>query len=87
MTPNELTARVAAILTTLEETNSGTPESNLYLFCGTNMDDWLLVRRMLVNCGYVTITSSWVELTEKGREVAEKINGALKNAAPKENAS
>lgn len=77
MTNNELTARVAAIVATLDELG-GTPESNLYIFFDMNMDDWQLARRMLLGAGLVTILGHWVELTAKGRALAARINEATK---------
>ena len=76
MDKNMLMARVAAILTTLDEVG-GTPESNLYLLCDTNMDDYQVLRRILIDAKWVKISSNYVTLTEAGKTTAQRINKAI----------
>ena len=76
MDKNMLMARVAAILTTLDEVG-GTPESNLYLLCGTNMDDYQVLRRILIDAKWVKISNNYVTLTETGKTTAQRINKAI----------
>ncbi len=76
MDKNVLLTRIAAIVTTLEETD-GTPESMLYIFCDMNMGDYEVIRNVLVKAGYVTIKGNYVTLTETGREIACKLNKVI----------
>ena len=76
MTKDVLLARIAAIVTTLEETN-GSPESMLYIFCEMNIQDYELIRDVLVKAGYVTIKGNYVTLTEAGKETAAKLNAVI----------
>lgn len=77
MTKNDVLTRVAAIVTTLEETN-GSPESMLYIFCEMNMQDYELIRDVLVKAKLVTIKGHYVTLTEEGKKTAQKLNEAIK---------
>lgn len=77
MTQNDLTALVAATVSTLAETNSGAPESTLYLLCGTDMRKWQLLRQVLVSADLVTIRANFVTLTDKGRELGARLNTAI----------
>ena len=76
MTKDVLLTRIAAIVTTLEETN-GSPESMLYIFCEMNIQDYELIRDVLVKAGYVTIKGNYVTLTEAGKETAAKLNAVI----------
>ena len=76
MTKNLLLTRIAAIVTTLDETN-GSPESMLYIFCEMNMNDYEMIRDILVKAGYVTIKGNYVTLTLEGKETAIKLNAAI----------
>ena len=74
-------ARVAAILATLEETN-GSPESILYIFCDSNLEEWHFIRGILLEAKLIEINAHYVTLTAKGQETAQKLNAAT---AKKEN--
>ena len=76
MDKNELLTRIAAILTTLDETK-GSPESMLYIFMGMDMDKWSQVRNILIDADLVQIKSHYVTLTPKGKETAQKLNKAI----------
>ena len=69
-------AKIAAVIATLDETN-GSPESMLYIFFDMNMDVWTRVRDVLLEGDMITIKGNYVTLTEKGREIARKINAEL----------
>ena len=77
MTKDVLLTRIAAIVTTLEETN-GSPESMLYIFCEVNMNDYQMIRGILVKAGYVTIRGNYVTLTQSSKETAARLNAAIK---------
>lgn len=77
MTRNELTAIVAAILTTMHEADSGVIESHLYMLCGMDMDKWDTLRGIIVRAGWVNIKGHYVTLTPKGTEMAIEIQKAL----------
>jgi hypothetical protein len=76
MSRNELLVKVAAILSTLEETN-GSPESMLYIFCDMNMDKWQYLRSILLSANFIQIRGHFVTLTEDGRIKANTINQAI----------
>lgn len=77
MSKDVVLTRVAAIVTTLDEMD-GSPESMLYIFCEMNMDDYQMIRDILVKAGFVTINGNYVTLTASGKETAKKLNVALK---------
>lgn len=73
----ELLIRVAAILTTLAETN-GSPESMLYVaVAGMNITDWQAIRNTMIASGWIKVSAHYVTLTDSGRKIATEINAAL----------
>jgi hypothetical protein len=78
MNKNEILSRVAAIITTLDETN-GSPESMLYIFFDMNMDLWTKVRCILVETDLVQIKGNFVTLTANGRATAQRLNKVISN--------
>ena len=76
MTKYVLLTRIAAIITTLDETN-GSPESMLYIFCGMDMQAYEAIRDILVEANLVTIKGHYVTLTSEGKITAAKINAAI----------
>lgn len=74
--------RIAAIVSTLEETN-GSPESMLYIFCNMDMNAWHSLRNILIGANLISIKGNYVTLTTKGKEMATKINETLKQNAAK----
>lgn len=79
MTKDVVITRIAAIVSTLEDVN-GTPESMLYILCDMNMDDWQMIRDILIRANLVTIKGHYVTLTEQGKETANKLNSVIKEA-------
>lgn len=77
MDKNTLLTRLAAVVTTLDETN-GTPESMLYIFCDMDMQAYEILRNVLVKADLVTIRGNYVTLTQNGKETAQKLNAAIK---------
>lgn len=77
MTKDLIMTRVAAIVSTLNETN-GSPESMLYIFCEMNMDDYQTIKQILVSAGFVSVKSNYITLTAKGKEIAIKLDSVLK---------
>lgn len=73
MTKDMMLARIAAILSTLNETD-GSPESMLYIFCEMKMDEYQMIRDVLTRAKFVTIKGNYVRLTEAGKETARKVN-------------
>ena len=78
MDKQELMVKVAAVLTALAETNSGTPESMLYILCDMDMSKWEILRHVLLGAGFVTIKGNFVTLTESGKETAIKLESVIK---------
>lgn len=75
MTKNT-TVIIAAILTTLLETDGG-PESSLYCGLGMDIHLWERIKFVLLRENLIEINSYWCELTDAGRELAHKCNEAL----------
>jgi hypothetical protein len=73
MNKTELLTKVAAIVTTLQDTG-GSPESMLYLFCDTDLAKWEMLRDILVKADLVKISGHYVTLTENGKITATKLN-------------
>lgn len=80
MTKDVVFTRVAAIVSTLADVN-GSPESMLYILCDMNMDDWQIIRDILLRCDLVSIKGHYVTLTENGKAVAVKINSVISKGA------
>lgn len=76
MTKDVILARVAAIVSTLSETN-GSPESMLYIFCEMNMEDYEMIRNILTRAGLIIIKGNYVTLTEQGVRTAQEIDKRL----------
>ena len=72
MTQNDLIAAVAAVLTTLHETNGG-PESSAYLALGENLNDWHAVKAILIRAGWMTEKGNWLALTPDGTKKAKAL--------------
>lgn len=79
MTHDQIITAVAAIVTTLAETNGG-PESSIYCALGCDIERWNKLRQLLVASNLVTLRSNWVELTDKGRTLAADCNAAMANS-------
>ena len=77
MTKEMMLTRIAAIVTTLAETN-GTPESMLYIFCEMDMQAYEMIRDVLTRAKLVTIKGNYVTLTNEGKETARKLNEVTK---------
>lgn len=78
-TNQQMLLYVATIVSTLNETYDGTPESNLYLFLNMDMDLWQRVKLVLLKTKMITIKGNYIRLTEAGKATAQKIDGMLKN--------
>lgn len=76
-----LLSRIAAILTTLLETN-GSPESMLYIFCDMNMDHYSTIRDILLDSKLIAIKGHYVTLTDKGKDTAQQLNSVIERKAP-----
>lgn len=80
MTKKELMVYVTHVLTALAEGGGWSPEGALYTGLGMDLDRWQAVRHVLVGAGLVTIKSYQVELTDLGRETAQKLEAVLQKA-------
>ena len=78
MTKDQLMTYVAAVLTTALETEpSPFPESMAYLAMGADLSKWETVKRVLTVSGWVTTEGHSIQLTDKGRDIAQQCNAAL----------
>lgn len=68
--------KVAAVLSTLKETN-GAPESMLYIFFDMDMDLWTRVRNILIAEKLIQVKSHYVTLTDYGMQKATEIDAAI----------
>ena len=80
MTRKELTTYLAAILTSLADFPEGTPESNLYIAIGMDLQKWETVSSILTDNKWIKISSHWVTITPAGRAVADEVNSLLATA-------
>lgn len=76
MTRNELLVRIAATLTTLNETG-GSPESMIYLAFGANLDEWVTLKTILLESKMISVRGNYVTLTELGKKTAEEIDSKI----------
>ena len=72
-------ARFAAVVVGLAEdtADGGASEAMLYLFCNADMDDYQIMRRVLVESGVATISGNYVKLTESGFQTAARIRSEM----------
>ena len=78
MTQQEVTVRLAAIISTLAETG-GAPESAGYIACGMDMGAWEVVRGVLTGAKLVTISAHYMRPTQAGRDLAAKLDAVIAN--------
>lgn len=78
MTKNDLVAKIAAILTTLAELNTGAPESTLYLACNMNLDHWSMIRAIMEKAGWIKVAHHYVRLTDAGKSKAQELETAFR---------
>jgi predicted methyltransferase len=55
-----------AILETLAEVGTGSPESILYMATGLGLTEWQALRETMQSLGLITVTSYYVEITDRG---------------------
>ena len=72
----DLQVKLAAILTTLEETG-GAPESIVYLALDCTLDEWDTLKYILVHDNLCEVEYNFVTLTDKGHALAKQINAAI----------
>ena len=79
MNRNELLTYISAILTTILEVSptDPIPASSIYLAMGMNLQNYELVRDVMVKCNWVVATSSTIALTSEGRAKATELENAL----------
>lgn len=64
---------IAAILTTLRELNTDTPESIIYLALGMDINRYDLLRRIMESSGLINVNNHRISLTAKGIEIADQL--------------
>jgi hypothetical protein len=76
MDRQEINVALAAILTTALEIKPGEffPCSMAYLALGSNIDNWNLIKEILLAAKLADISNDCITLTDKGRILAEKCN-------------
>ena len=67
---------MAIIIETLDEVGGDCAESTLYLALGSNIHAWTDVKSILVGAGILSISFHQCSLTEKGKQLAQKIRDA-----------
>lgn len=67
---------IAAIITTLAEVE-GSPETMLYLGIGSDLDKWNGYKYALTASGLIEVNYNFVTITDKGRDLAAKINATI----------
>ena len=78
MDRKELIANVAVVLTTAAETNPAPyPESMAYIALGFDIGKWELVKGVLAGAKLATFSGHNIQLTDKGRTMAAKIELAI----------
>lgn len=78
MPQKDLVVWVAAILSTLHELGTGTPESMLYLALGMDHEKFAEIRGLLLKCGWISVSGNYIELTASGKQKAEELAKATK---------
>ena len=79
---NDATKKIVmAVLSTLAESESGIPESMIYLAVGADLATCNTVCGAMQHASLITIRGNYVELTAEGRKLGDKINNALATAA------
>jgi hypothetical protein len=73
MTREKLNALLCAIISTLAEVEYS-PESTLYLGIGSDLEDWNTVKSVLLAGELATVENYTVRITQKGRDLAAKVN-------------
>jgi predicted transcriptional regulator len=68
----ERIAMFLAILGVLARVETSVTESTICRLLVTNLDDYEVVRMMMLNRDYITISHNKIALTDKGRQLAAK---------------
>ncbi len=74
---NALVNQIAAVLTTLCESQAGCPSSSIYLAMGCDYSGWARLQGIMEGAGMITVRSHFVTLTAKGRKLGDDINAVL----------
>lgn len=84
MNKNDLLARIAALVSTLNEEPGGmAPASLLYLALGMDMRSYSVVSDLAAQAGLVEKTSQTLTITPKGRELARKMDALMARKNPR----
>ena len=83
MTQEDVKLTILSIVATIVEKPMPTPQAHLWLALqrggalGSDIDDWYTVLRVGHDMGVWTHTRATIELTGKGREVADWVNAEI----------
>lgn len=81
MKNDEANKYLMAILTAALETEPAhCPETMVYLAIGADFTKWQFLKSLLSGAGLATFEGHSLRLTDKGREMARKINAFIKAA-------
>ena len=81
MNRNQVNVYLAAIVTTALETEPASfPESYGYLAVGSVMEDWVIIKELMILGKLATFDGNCIRLTDAGRIVARKVNQARASA-------
>jgi hypothetical protein len=68
---------LAAVLTTALDIGGAVPKGPLYLALGCDIDRWSVVEALLVKIQLAQVTSETLTLTQKGQELAKRLESVL----------
>lgn len=80
----EIQMLMTAVLTTALETEPAAfPESYAYIAAGMNLPEWEDAKHVMTALQLITIEPGpQIRLTNKGRDIAQKLNAAITKKAP-----
>lgn len=75
----EVTAKIVAVLLTLAEEAPGTTvaESMIYLALGMDLRMYEIVKGVMVQAGWITVSNHRICLTDAGRDYGAKIQASM----------
>lgn len=74
--PNRLISDVCGVLSTLAAVDD-VPASMVYLALGSDIDRYNAVSDFLVKVGWVKLSNNLMNVTDRGRELADKIDAMV----------
>ena len=77
MNEKEIKTAIIGVLTTALETKSYFPESMAYLALNMNLENWYLIKDLMLKMGVATFDYNNIQLTDKGINLAIEFNKLL----------